>query len=778
MLESSAALATLEPERTSALDWLERVPDGVVTVEGTGRVRLINTRAQELLGVTRADVCGRTLREAFGTTDTWRAMGLAAETLATGSTRDEEVFHAGSLRWLRVHAVPSAGGVDVFLTDVSDRRQREDVGMDALQRERAARLAATRACQALARSEAQFRAMGETLPYGVWLADAQGSMRYASPSFEALVGAQQPVRDEAWLAGVHPADRDQVEQGWRTAVASKGIWDQDVRFVQPDGEVRDVLCRGMLVKPVDGEPPQWVGVHLDVTERKRTLEAQLVPLRAFLKDNPCPAAIKDLRGVYLDVNRAYAEGCGSTVAALRGHSDATVLGARAAETARAREAEALRCKDGTLEEETWSGSRRMLVARYPLRDREGTTVALGLWAVDITSLGAARPAGAAAPSEAPLKNLAGHVAAELNNILTSVVGHTSLAAEVIADGDNASDLLESSLVSCARAVHLAQQLQGYSGMVMRARGPLKPAEEVRALAETMDGFLAEGVRVQVAAEPRVPWVEMDPAHFRQVIMALMQNAGDSYRNLAGAVNIHVGLCVVGKRYAGRVVGAPVQPGRYALIEVKDRGCGMDAHTLERAFQPFFTTHPASRGMGLSCARGLVEAYGGGLEVHSEPGKGTTVRALLPAVRRAEDEAPPEPPRPARVAVLHSNPDTVRQVCRMLRQSGHHPMPAADLHAARAAMQAMDGGPDVVVVDASADLTVAEKMMVHLRREDPGVAVVLMAAPSESGVRARLRECGVDGFLSPHPTPDELDRTLADILDGHPRRSAASMLHHQ
>ena len=73
------------------------------------------------------------------------------------------------------------------------------------------------------------------------------------------------------------------------------------------------------------------------------------------------------------------------------------------------------------------------------------------------------------------------------------------------------------------------------------------------------------------------------------------------------------------------------PGTYVYMEVSDNGCGMDADTVTRMFDPFFSTKFIGRGLGLATVMGVVQSHGGGLTVKSRPGEGAVVRALFPAV---------------------------------------------------------------------------------------------------------------------------------------------------
>jgi PAS domain S-box-containing protein len=127
----------------------------------------------------------------------------------------------------------------------------------------------------LAASEARYRIMGETLPYGVWLAGPDGGARYVSDSFlELLNMTQEEQRQFGWTQRLVPEDVEPMLAKWLHCVRTGEMWDSEHRIVDRNGEIRTVLTRGLPVRDPDGTITSWVGVNLDITLRKR-LEGQL-----------------------------------------------------------------------------------------------------------------------------------------------------------------------------------------------------------------------------------------------------------------------------------------------------------------------------------------------------------------------------------------------------------------------------------------------------------------------------------------------------------------------
>ena len=131
-----------------------------------------------------------------------------------------------------------------------------------------------RAEEALRRSERLYRAIGESIDYGVWMCAPDGRNVYASESFLKLVGlTQQQCSDFGWGEVLHPDDAERTIAAWRECVRRGGNWDVEHRYRGVDGKWHPILARGVPVRDEKGEILCWAGINLDISIRRSAEQA-------------------------------------------------------------------------------------------------------------------------------------------------------------------------------------------------------------------------------------------------------------------------------------------------------------------------------------------------------------------------------------------------------------------------------------------------------------------------------------------------------------------------
>ncbi len=274
-----------------------------------------------------------------------------------------------------------------------------------------------------------------------------------------------------------------------------------------------------------------------------------------------------------------------------------------------------------------------------------------------------------------LGTLAGGVAHDFNNILTGLVGLVSVAKDQLGPVHPVREDLDEMAGLVDRATKLTRGLLAFGHRQAGHPQPQELGEVVDGVAKLLRRIIGEDVRLVIEpAQERLP-ILADRGQLEQVITNLATNARDAMPG-GGTLTMALSAAEVdGARAARHEVAA----GRYAVLSVRDQGCGMDDATLARIFDPFFTTKPVGRGtgLGLSIVYGIVRQSRGFVEVWSAAGQGSRLDVLLPLKAEAV-EAPVEAPleqaalRGHGEAVLLAEDDpTVRGVwSSLLRRHGY------------------------------------------------------------------------------------------------------------
>ncbi|MGC3969937.1 MAG: ATP-binding protein [Pirellulales bacterium] len=191
-------------------------------------------------------------------------------------------------------------------------------------------------------------------------------------------------------------------------------------------------------------------------------------------------------------------------------------------------------------------------------------------------------------------------------------------------------------------------------------------------------------------------IEGDRAQVRQILLNLMTNAFEAIQS-DGLVTLRVGVRHVDRSTLdGGVVADRLADGEYAFVEVVDTGCGMTPATLERIFDPFFSTKFSGRGLGLAAVLGIVRSHRGTVRVSSREGAGTTFEAYFPAKTGATPTAPAATsssvPSTAKTILVVDDDEAVRRsVTFLLKESGFQILQAGDGNEAHAIVpQASEG----------------------------------------------------------------------------------------
>jgi len=222
--------------------------------------------------------------------------------------------------------------------------------------------------------------------------------------------------------------------------------------------------------------------------------------------------------------------------------------------------------------------------------------------------------------------LAGGIAHEFNNLLTTILGHTDLAEAEVPRGGAARAHLEPIRQAGQRAAELCRQMLAYAGKGRLVVGRVDLSQAARDAA----AGLGPDAPLDLDLAADLPPVRGDAEQLRQMVGNLLANAAEAVAETAGRIRLATRWDRLDATAVARLRHTPgLPPEEYIALEVTDDGPGMDEATLARAFEPFYSTKFPGRGLGLPVVLGVIRGHGGGLDVESEVGRGTTVRVYLP-----------------------------------------------------------------------------------------------------------------------------------------------------
>jgi PAS domain S-box-containing protein len=232
--------------------------------------------------------------------------------------------------------------------------------------------------------------------------------------------------------------------------------------------------------------------------------------------------------------------------------------------------------------------------------------------------------------------LASGIAHDFNNLMTVVLGNAELA--LFDCGGSDGGVLDEIKKTSLRAAELAHQMLVYTGKASLTVSSIDLSSVVKEMGSLLDVSISKKVTIQYCLADNIPFIRGDVSQIRQVAMNLITNASEAMGDRPGviAISIHEAELRAGE-LEHTIPAGGLPPGRYVRLEVSDTGDGMNEETLQRIFDPLFTTKVTGRGLGLASLLNVVQRHNGAVEVKSEPGHGAIFRVYFPV--EAQDDAP-------------------------------------------------------------------------------------------------------------------------------------------
>jgi len=475
---------------------------------------------------------------------------------------------------------------------------------------------------------------------GIWRWDFNTNEFFFSPKYYTMLGYKPDAFEanyESWVDLIHPDDRQQALENANEYLKTKSeAYENEFRLRTKNGDYRWIHARGRVAeRDKQGSAIYMIGHHEDITDRKK-FENQLKLKDTAIENSLNAFDIIDENGKFVYVNRAYVKMWGYD------HAD-EIIGTSPAN----------HCVDPTMPEKVIRRLKENGEYEFELnaKKKDGSHFDVLMWArlahdeqgreiYPTTSIDISQQKKAALEKEMLQKrlmqtqkmesigNLAGGIAHDFNNILASIIGFTELALDDVEKNTTLEDSLKEVFSASLRAKDLVKQILAFARQSDEELKPIQPG----LIAKEVIQFIRPTIPTTIDIQQRIASNSLimgNATQFHQVLMNLCINAAQSMEKDGGTLDVSISD-ITADRLAG-ITLPDIRRQDYVEIKVSDTGVGIPQDKISFVFEPYFTTKAPGEGtgMGLALVQGVVESYGGRINVNSVEREGTTFTIYLP-----------------------------------------------------------------------------------------------------------------------------------------------------
>ena len=392
-----------------------------------------------------------------------------------------------------------------------------------------------------------------------------------------------------------------------------------------------------------------------------------------------------------------------------------------------------------------------------INDSEGKLIALEGFITDITEHKLAEQENEKLQAQLrtvqkmeAIGTLAGGIAHDFNNLLSPIIGYTELAIETLTAKSTVTKDLKQVLKASERAKDLVKQILSFSHHSDHERKPVQINLIVNEALKLLRASIPSTIEVRQNINSNCGYVMADPTQMHQIIMNLCTNAYHAMREKGGILHVRLEKVSFDAEQANLV---SINAGSYIKLEVIDTGYGMNEHTIERIFEPYYTTKSEDEGtgLGLSVVHGIVRSHDGGITVSSTPNEGTKFTIYLPRVSTAStqlgiDMVEPIPLGNEHILLIDDEESIVQMETSLLENLGYK---VTAVTSSDEALMTFENHPDIF------DLTISDMTMPHMTGADlarkfltirPDMPFILCTGFSEMINEEKAREIGIQEYI--------------------------------
>jgi PAS domain S-box-containing protein len=366
--------------------------------------------------------------------------------------------------------------------------------------------------------------------------------------------------------------------------------------------------------------------------------------------------------------------------------------------------------------------------------------------------------------------LSGGIAHDFNNLLAVIIGSCEMAK---LKPNKMGELLPNINKAAHRGADLCRQMMDYAGKSLLIMQQVKMAELVEDMLRMLKSTTSQNAVITSALADNLPEIQGDASQLRQIVMNLIINSSEAIGEERGEIQVALEVVTIaGGSLEKDHLSQKIPDGQYICLKVTDNGCGMNAETRQRLFEPFYSTKFSGRGLGMSAVLGIITAHKGALQVFSTPGEGTAFKVYLPVEISAATDGNPIPYSPMMpwqgigTVLLAEDETQLRSIARdLIMALGFSVIEAGNGTEALALYQKHAADITLVVTDIGMPIMDGYELFNKLKERAPDLPIIICSGFGETVVSSRIAAEAAAGFLNKPYDFDVLREVLRSAVEG-------------
>ncbi len=602
---------------------------------------------------------------------------------------------------------------------------------------------------------------------------------YFSPGWKKMLGYEPDELDNAfsiWEELTHPAGVEAAHKMLQEVIeGERERFELEFKMKHKNGSWVDIFSRANVVFDGDQKAIRVVGTHLDMTERKK-YENELKVMTSAIDNSLNGFDIVNADGLFVYVNKAYVE--------MWGYDSADeIIGTSPAD----------HCVDPHMPDIIISELQKRGEYEFELeaKRKDGSTFDVHMYArlaqdehgnnifpttcIDISERKKAqrekelleRQLHQAQKMES-IGNLAGGIAHDFNNILASVLGFTELAIEDAAKDSEQMGHLQEVYAAGMRATELVKRILAFARQSDETPQPVKPGIIVKEVLKLLRPSLPTSIEIEHDIESNST-IKANATQLHQVVLNLCTNASHAMQEKGDTLRLSLKDVTLDKRCSWTDLG--LSYGEYVELSVTDNGEGISPGIIDSIFDPYFTTKNVGEGtgMGLAMVKGIVETYGGKIQVRSELTVGTTFTILFPTTGDSNlvetYTAGTSPHGDEHILFVDDEPPLARLGSRILESLGYRVSSRSSSFEALELFKEKPADFDLVITDMTMPHMTGDELAYEIKRVRSDIPVVVCTGYSSKMSEEQAAQMGIDAFTYKPLSKVDLAAIVRDVLNG-------------